>query len=110
MAENKRNVRQKAPDLSGPKEPGPMPQSLAPVAETAQAGAGSVPVAANALLTVDDMAALLRCSPRTVYRLSERGRIPRPCRLGSLLRWTRVQVDEWVARGCPDCRNDIRKN
>lgn len=66
------------------------------------------------LLTVDDVAALLRCSPRTVHRLTERGRIPRPCRLGSLLRWPRVQVEAWVDQGCPDCRRsgrqDSRKN
>jgi excisionase family DNA binding protein len=74
--------------------------------EPRRGGTASLPV----LLTVDDLAAILRCSPRTVHRLVERGRVPRPCRLGSLLRWTRAQVDEWVARGCPDCRGGIRRN
>ena len=44
---------------------------------------------APALLTVDDLANLLRCSRRTVYRLADAGRVPPPCRLGGLVRWNR---------------------
>jgi len=83
---------------------------LEPVIEVGQAEQGNAPSATNALLTIDDLAALLGCSRRTVHRLIERGRVPKPCRFGSLLRWPRAQVDEWVARGCPDCRSGINRN
>jgi excisionase family DNA binding protein len=88
---------------------GPMTELLEAVVETDQAGQGSE-AATKALLTIDDLAALLGCSRRTVHRLIERGRVPKPCRFGSLLRWPRAQVDEWVARGCPDCRSGINRN
>jgi len=88
---------------------GSMTELLEAVVETDQAGQGSV-AATKALLTIDDLAALLGCSRRTVHRLIERGRVPKPCRFGSLLRWPRTQVDEWVARGCPDCRGGINRN
>lgn len=64
----------------------------------------------TALLTIGDVAKVLICSPRTVYRLAERGRIPQPVRLGSLLRWPRRVIDDWVTHGCPDCRTGIRRN
>ena len=53
------------------------------------------------MLTVDGVAAMLACSPRTVYRLSDRGRIPPPVRLGGLVRWPNATIEKWVAEGCP---------
>jgi excisionase family DNA binding protein len=52
------------------------------------------------LLTVNDVAGLLSCSPRHVYRLADAGRMPRPRKLGALVRWSRAQVSEWIAGGC----------
>jgi excisionase family DNA binding protein len=52
------------------------------------------------MLTVADVAAMLACSTKTVYRLVDRGAIPRPVRLGGLLRWRRVQIEQWIADGC----------
>ena len=60
------------------------------------------------MLTVGDVAALLACSPRTVYRLADSGRMPPPVRLGALVRWPRETIDTWVAGGCPNCRNGGR--
>jgi excisionase family DNA binding protein len=62
-----------------------------------------------ALLCVDDVAKLLRCSPRTVYRLSDAGRMPAPCRLGALVRWPRAAIDGWIAAGCPACRAERKR-
>ena len=62
------------------------------------AGPGTQP----AMLTVHDVARVLNCSVRTVYRLCDRGRMPRPVKLGALVRWPRDVVDQWVADGCPD--------
>jgi len=56
------------------------------------------------MLTVDGVASLLACSPRTVYRLADSGRMPPPVRLGSLVRWSRQAIDAWVVAGCPSCR------
>ncbi len=57
------------------------------------------------LLTVGDVARLLRCSQRSVYRLSDAGRMPRPVRLGALVRWSRTSIEEWVEQGCPAVRH-----
>ncbi len=58
----------------------------------------------TAMLDVDGFAGLLRCSPRTVYRLADAGRLPRPVKLGALVRWRRAEIDEWLAAGCPPIR------
>ena len=53
------------------------------------------------LLTVRDVAEMLNCSPRTVYRLSDSGRMPKPAKLGSLVRWPRQLIERWIEEGCP---------
>lgn len=58
-----------------------------------------------ALLTVRQVAAMLGCSARHVYRLSDRGAMPRPTKLGDVLvRWSRTDIESWVAAGCPRVR------
>ena len=52
------------------------------------------------LLSVEDVATLLRCSPRHIYRLADRGHMPRPVKRGALVRWSRRSVLEWVYDGC----------
>jgi excisionase family DNA binding protein len=76
----------------------------------ATAGATSGGGAANArepfaLLDVEGVAALLNCSARHIYRLADMGRMPRPVKLGSLVRWSRAAIQDWIAAGCPSCRN-----
>ena len=56
------------------------------------------------LIDVQDVAAMLQCSPRHVYRLCDAGRMPKPHRIGALCRWDRAAIVEWVTRGCPTCR------
>ena len=53
------------------------------------------------LIGVDDVARLLMCSSRTVRRVAEAGRMPKPVRIGTLLRWNREQIRDWVRQGCP---------
>ena len=36
------------------------------------------------MLNVDDVARMLRCSPRTVYRLADSGRMPSPVKLATV--------------------------
>ncbi len=54
------------------------------------------------LLDVRTVAALLGgCSIRHVYRLADAGRMPRPIKLGSLVRWRRAELEAWIKAGCP---------
>jgi excisionase family DNA binding protein len=62
------------------------------------------PAAPPALLDVEQVAALLNCSPRHVYRLADAGRMPAPVRLGALVRWSRLEIETWVSTGCKPCR------
>ena len=55
------------------------------------------------MLNVDDVGRILRCSPRTVYRLADSGRMPSPVKLNALVRWPRAIVEGWIAEGCPHC-------
>lgn len=61
------------------------------------------------LLDVQGVATMLGCSTRHVYRLSDAGRMPRPLRLGSLVRWRRSDLDDWLAAGAPSCREGGRR-
>jgi excisionase family DNA binding protein len=58
-------------------------------------------LAAQALLDVRAVAALLHCSARHVYRLADAGRMPAPVRIGALVRWRRADLDRWLSDGCP---------
>ena len=58
-----------------------------------------------ALLDVRAVAALLGCSPRHVYRLSDAGEMPTPVHLGGLCRWCKAALVLWIADGCPPCKN-----
>ena len=53
------------------------------------------------MLTVHDVARMLNCSVRTVYRLVDTGRMPRPVKLGGMVRWPRGAVESWINEGCP---------
>ncbi len=56
------------------------------------------------LLNVEAVAAMLNCSPRHVYRLSDAGRMPAPVKLGSLCRWSKASLEAWIANGCRPVR------
>ena len=53
------------------------------------------------LMDVNAVAALIGASPRTVRRLADWGRMPRPISLGRMVRWQRSVVEEWISEGCP---------
>lgn len=66
------------------------------------------PAEAPALLDVEALAALCGCSTRHIYRLADAGQMPRPVRLGALVRWPRQTVEVWIAQGCPSTRQSAR--
>lgn len=55
-------------------------------------------------LKVDGVAEMLDCSVRSVYRLADAGKLPRPVRLGGMVRWNRAELESWVADGCRPVR------
>jgi excisionase family DNA binding protein len=69
----------------------------------AKGGGGEAATERAAMMTVEDLAEALNCSTRTVYRLADSGRMPRPVKLGALVRWPRQVVQQWIADGCPRC-------
>lgn len=57
------------------------------------------------LLGVKQVAQLLGgCSARHIYRLADADRMPRPIRLGNLVRWRRAELMEWIEGGCQPIR------
>ncbi len=60
------------------------------------------PAVSAELLDVRAVAAMLGgCSRRHIYRLADAGKMPRPIRLGTLIRWRRADLEAWIAAGCP---------
>lgn len=66
------------------------------------------PISDSAMLTVADVARLVNCSVRSVYRLVDTGAMPTPVRIGGLRRWRRAQIEAWIADGCPKVKGGQR--
>jgi excisionase family DNA binding protein len=59
-------------------------------------------VITTALLTdIAGVAALLKVSRRTAYRLDDAGRLPEPIVLGKQKRWRIAEVQAWINAGAP---------
>ena len=56
------------------------------------------------VMDVDAVGAMLGCSGRHVYRMADAGKLPRPLRIGALVRWRRADIEAWIADGCKSCR------
>ncbi len=61
-------------------------------------------IAESMMLDVGDVAELLNCSSRHVYRLADAGKMPPPIKLGALVRWDKSVLAKWIADGCPPIR------
>ncbi len=57
--------------------------------------------AASVLLTAKEVAAMLRLSMRSFWRLKSEGAVPDPIRLGRSIRWSVRIISNWIERGCP---------
>jgi excisionase family DNA binding protein len=59
-------------------------------------------VSDTALLTdIAGVAALLKVSRRTAYRLDDAGLLPAPLVLGKQKRWRVAEVEAWIRAGAP---------
>lgn len=48
------------------------------------------------LMTIDEVAGLLRLHEKTVYRLIRRDGFPRPIKVGAASRWDAAAVQNWI--------------
>ena len=62
------------------------------------------------LLTVKEVAEMLGLSERTVYRLADVNKMPRPVKIGAAVRWRRNELDTWIEDGCPTSPKKAKKN
>jgi predicted DNA-binding transcriptional regulator AlpA len=53
------------------------------------------------MLTIHDVAKLMKCSGRHITNLRRKGEIPQPVKLGASVRWPRMVIKEWIDAGCP---------
>jgi len=53
------------------------------------------------LITAEELAGLLQVSIRSLWRLRSAGQIPPPIRLRKVVRWRLVEIEDWLAKGCP---------
>ena len=54
------------------------------------------------LASVPDVAEICGIAPETVRRLTDRGAMPMPVRLGRAVRYRLEQIESWINDGCPD--------
>lgn len=50
---------------------------------------------------VNEVAVKLDCSPKTVRRLADAGKVPGRVRLGRLVKFDLYVIDQWIKQGCP---------
>ena len=52
----------------------------------------------NEMLSIEDVAHLVGCSTRTVYRLIDANALPRPRKISRLVRWPSCEIKAWLDR------------
>ncbi|QDT10197.1 hypothetical protein K239x_21520 [Planctomycetes bacterium K23_9] len=63
----------------------------------------------RAMLDVPLLAKRWGVSEKSVRRMADAGRIPRPVKLLSMLRWPISQIEAWENSGCPNVRNAAKR-
>lgn len=53
------------------------------------------------LISVGELAMILKVSPRSVWRLLSAGKLVEPVRIGGAVRWQFSEVKRWIEQGCP---------
>jgi len=53
------------------------------------------------LLTASEVGALLGLGRSTVWQHHSAGRLPLPVRIGRAVRWSRRELEDWIAAGAP---------
>ena len=58
----------------------------------------------RSVLSAADLAQQFKVSIRHIRRLDATGQLPRPVRIGRLVRWLSAEIDAWLQAGAPDQR------
>lgn len=53
------------------------------------------------LISVSELATILKCSTRTIWRMDSAGLLPRPVRFGGKVRWRYRDIIQWIEHNCP---------
>ena len=53
------------------------------------------------LINVDHVAELTGLGARTIWRFAGSGQLPAPLKIGGRRLWSRDQIENWIAAGCP---------
>lgn len=61
----------------------------------------TAPISAALLISADELAGMLGCSPTHVWRMHSGGKLPKPMKLGRLTRWRDAEVRAWIEAGAP---------
>lgn len=59
----------------------------------------ALPPTEAATYDADDLAVLLKCSVRKIWRMRDANELPACLRLGRLVRWPKSVIDSWIASG-----------
>ncbi|OHB54199.1 MAG: hypothetical protein A2Y12_17140 [Planctomycetes bacterium GWF2_42_9] len=74
------------------------------IGQPVDAGQETAPGITAVFISINDVAKMLNCSTRHVRRLADWGRIPKPVKLGAILRWVKADLERWATDGCPSSR------
>lgn len=67
------------------------------------------PKTAAKLLTVPEVAEICGIASETVRRMTDRGAMPKPVRLGRAVRYRLSDLESWINDGCRDLSKRGRK-
>ena len=89
-------------------EPEPEASDAEPIHRSADqyANSGKLPE----LLTIRELAKVLKLSPRSIWRLVKNQQLPAPVRIGGSIRWRADDISLWIAKGChqtPSANPDV---
>ena len=56
------------------------------------------------LLTIRELATILKVSQRSIWRLVAAGQLVGPLRVGGSIRWRSEDIRDWINKSCPPLR------
>ena len=62
------------------------------------------PTGERMLVGIDNLSWCMDTSPTTIRRWSERGEMPPPIKIGTLVRWDVRAIRQWIEGGCEPLR------
>lgn len=70
---------------------------LGPSPERGPVGAGTMPRTTDDVMTIDELAAYLKLSKSTLYKLAQEGKVPGQ-KVGRHWRFRKKSIDQWLDR------------